>query len=108
MPRVLLLLTLFVYTTFAQAQTSAVKQFAPTSTNHTSEKDCGCELKLPAEVLATVNGIRISTAEVDAPLQAQLDALRQQVIAARTRELDLQINSRLLDAEAKRRGIAAQ
>ncbi|HEX4945512.1 MAG TPA: thioredoxin domain-containing protein [Blastocatellia bacterium] len=106
MPRVLLTLSLFALTTFAQ--TSAVNQFASAPTNHATEKDCGCELKLPADVLAIVNGIRISTAEVDAPLQVQLTALRQQVIAARQRELDLQINSRLLDAEAKRRGIPAQ
>lgn len=106
MPRVLLTLALFVFTTFAQ--TSAVKQFSPASVNKTTAEDCGCELKLPAEVLATVNGVRISTAEIAAPLQAQLDALRRQVITARTHELDLQINSRLLEAEAKRRGLAAQ
>jgi protein-disulfide isomerase len=101
------LLTLSFIVSPVCAQTSAVKQFAPPLA-HPSKADCGCEINLPADVLATVNGVRISTAEIDEPLQPQLDALRQQVIAARTHELDLQINSRLLEAAAKRRGITAQ
>lgn len=74
----------------------------------TAQEDCGCDIKLPSDDLALVNGTKITRQDVEEPLKAQLEALRQQVIAARQRELDLQINSRLLDAEAKRRGISAQ
>ncbi len=96
MPRILLLLIILITAATAQAQSVA------------TDADCGCEIKLPSNDLALVNDIRITRQDVDEPLKTQLDVLRQQVIAARQRELDLQINSRLLDAEAKRRGISAQ
>jgi protein-disulfide isomerase len=96
MPRILFIFILLFTAATTQAQSVA------------TEADCGCEIKLPADDLAVVNGVKITRQDVDEPLKAQLDALRQQVIVARNRELDLQINSRLLDAEAKRRSISAQ
>lgn len=96
MPRIVLLFIIFLSVATVQAQ-PAVPQ-----------EDCGCEIKLPSDDLALVNGVKLTRQDVDEPLKSQLDALRQQVIAARHRELDLQINSRLLDAEAKRRGSSAQ
>ena len=57
------------------------------------------------EVLAVVNGVKITTKDFDAGTNARIEGLKRQVIEARTRELDLQINSILLDAEAKKRGI---
>ncbi len=98
MPRILLIILSFLTAATAQAQPAAP---AP-------QQDCGCEIKLPTDDLALVNGVKITRQDVDDPIKPQLDTLRQQVIAARQRELDLQINSRLLDAEAKRRSISAQ
>jgi protein-disulfide isomerase len=72
-----------------------------------STPDCGCEIALPPDVLAIVNGVRITSREIDEPLREQIDSLQQQVIDARKRELYLQINSRLLEAEARKRGISA-
>ncbi|HYP00525.1 MAG TPA: thioredoxin domain-containing protein [Pyrinomonadaceae bacterium] len=66
--------------------------------------DCGCEGEPLPDVVAVVNGVRISKQEVDERIKPQIDELRKTVIEARQRELDLQINSRLLEAEAKKRG----
>jgi hypothetical protein len=57
------------------------------------------------EVLAVVNGVRITAKDFDADTNARVEALKRQVIEARKLELDLQINSILLDAEAKKRGV---
>jgi protein-disulfide isomerase len=51
-----------------------------------------------------VNGVRITKQEVDSRIEPQIAELRKTVVEARARELDLQINSKLLDAEAKKRG----
>ena len=66
--------------------------------------DCGCEDKPLPEVLATVNGIRISKLDIGVAAQQRIHALQQDVIEARKRELDLQINSLLLETEARKRG----
>jgi protein-disulfide isomerase len=67
--------------------------------------DCGCEDKPLPDVFATVNGVRISKLDIAAATQQRIKELQQQVIDARKREVDLQINSILLDAESKKRGI---
>ena len=66
--------------------------------------ECGCEGEALPDVLAVVNGVRIMKQDIDAPTKKQIDELQMNVIEARKRELDLQINSRLLEAEAKKRG----
>ena len=68
------------------------------------EPDCGCESKSAPDVLATVNEVKITIADVDERIKDRIQELQKRVIDARTRELDLQINTRLLDAEAKRLG----
>src|SRR6266498_3081855 len=68
-------------------------------------EDCGCEAKAPPDVLAVVNGVRITNKEIDELIKESVNSLQRQVIEARRRELYLQINSRLLEAEAKKRGI---
>jgi protein-disulfide isomerase/predicted nuclease of restriction endonuclease-like (RecB) superfamily len=55
-------------------------------------------------VLATVNEVPIGIKDLDERIKDRLQELQKQVIDARNRELDLQINTRLLDAEAKRLG----
>ena len=75
---------------------------APAATPH----PCGCEGEPQPEVLAVVGGIKIGRAEVDDAVRRQIEEARREVVEARKRELDLQINSTLLEAEAKKRGIS--
>ncbi len=65
-------------------------------------QDCGCEDKPLPDVLSVVNGVKITAKDLDPATQTRITELKQQVIGARARELDLQINSLLLEAEAKR------
>ncbi len=66
---------------------------------------CGCEdAPLPA-VLAVVNGVKITPADLGPETAERVRQLQMEVVKARERELDLQINSLLLDAEAKKRGV---
>lgn len=63
--------------------------------------DCGCESQQPLpDVLALVNGIKITSAELAA--NQRIKQLQQEVIDARKQEVELQINSLLLSAEAKK------
>jgi hypothetical protein len=60
------------------------------------------------EVLAVVNGVKITPKDLDAETSARIEGLKRQITEARALELDLQINSILLDAEAKKRGVTTQ
>ena len=66
-------------------------------------EDCGCEAGPLPEVLGAVNGVKITRADLSPRTQQQVTQLQQEVVEARKRELDLQINSILLAAEAKKR-----
>jgi protein-disulfide isomerase len=68
--------------------------------------DCGCEAGPLPEVLASANGVKFTRADLSPQVQQQVAQLQQQVVDARRRELDLQVNSILLEAEAKKRGIS--
>lgn len=70
--------------------------------------DCGCEDKPLPGVLAVVNGVKITQADLSPEAQQQIKALQQQVTDARKFALDAQINSLLLEAEAKKRGVSGQ
>jgi protein-disulfide isomerase len=67
--------------------------------------DCGCEDKPLPELLGVVNGVKITKQDLSPETQAQIKQLQQQVIDARAREIDLQIDSILLESEAKKRGV---
>ncbi len=69
--------------------------------------DCGCEDKPLPEVLGVVNGVKITKQDLSPETRARVEKLQQQVIEARARELDLQIDTMLLEAEAKKRGVTA-
>ncbi|HEX2271551.1 MAG TPA: hypothetical protein VHH35_18545 [Pyrinomonadaceae bacterium] len=71
-------------------------------------QDCACEDKPLPEVLSIVNGVKITAKDLDAQTTSRIAALKQQVVEARKLELDLQINTMLLEAEAKKRGVAKQ
>jgi protein-disulfide isomerase len=70
-------------------------------------EDCGCEAKTPPDVLAVVNGVKVMIKDVDDPIKPKIEELQKYVIESRKRELDLQINTRLLEAEAKKRGVSS-
>src|SRR6185503_16042431 len=67
--------------------------------------DCGCEDKPLPEILGTVNGVKITKQDLSPELQVRVKELQQQVVDARARELDIQIDTMLLEAEAKKRGV---
>ena len=69
---------------------------------------CGCEDKPQVNTLAVVNGVKISKQELGSDAQNKISLLQSQVITARGAELDLQVTSLLLDAEAKKRGISSE
>lgn len=69
-------------------------------------RDCACESQVLPETLALVNGVKITTTDIKKATGEQVGQMQQQVIEARTRELDLMINSKLLALEAKRRGVS--
>jgi hypothetical protein len=71
-------------------------------------QDCACEDKPLPEVLSIVNGVKITAKDLDAETTSRVAALKQQVVEARRLELDLQINTMLLEAEAKKRGVAKE
>ena len=70
--------------------------------------DCGCEDKPLPGVLATVNGVKITQSDLSPEVQQQVKALQQRITEGRRAALDAHINSMLLDAEAKKRGVTAQ
>jgi protein-disulfide isomerase len=67
--------------------------------------DCGCEDKPLPEIIGVVNGVKISKADLTPETRARVEQLQRQVVEARSRELDLQIDSLLLESEAKKRGV---
>ena len=68
-------------------------------------EDCACESQILPEAVAIVNGVKITSNDLKKATAESVSQLQRQVIEARRRELDLTINSRLLDLEAKKRGI---
>jgi hypothetical protein len=69
---------------------------------------CGCEDKPQVKTLAVVNGVKITKQELGSATQSRVNQLQEEVVKARNGELDRQINSFLLEAEAKRRGVTSQ
>jgi protein-disulfide isomerase len=88
-------------TTTAKPQQTATGQSAASQLALSNE--CGCEAGPVPEVIGVVNGVKITRDDISPQTQQQVSQLQQQVIEARRRELDLQINTLLLDAEAKKR-----
>ena len=59
-------------------------------------------------LLATVNGLDITTAEIDPRAREEVDALDEKIADARKQILELEINSLLLETEASKRKLTAQ
>lgn len=98
--------------------------FTLSSLAQTAKEDCGCELKPAPDVVAVINEIRINEQQLDARLGAKLEALQQQLLAnsaefeqfkiksqiydLRKQELEVLINSSLLQQQAERLKTTAQ
>ena len=67
--------------------------------------NCGCEDKPQINVLAVVNGIKITKQDLSIDTRTQVDLIQDEVIAARNLAVTQLINKTLLEAEAKRRGL---
>lgn len=61
-----------------------------------------------ARVFANVNGVNITSSDIETSLLPLIFQVQQQVYALRKRDLDLRINDILLEQEAKRLGTTAQ
>ena len=105
------LLLMFVASAPLVAQTveptTPVQKPAATQKPATEIADCGCEDKRLPEVLGVVNGVKITKQDLSPQTRTRVDQLQREVIDARKRELDLQIDSLLLEAEAKKRNATA-
>jgi protein-disulfide isomerase len=62
----------------------------------------------PATPLAIVNGQTITTVDVDPSIREEVESLDERIAETRRRVLELQINTELLDIEAKKRKITPQ
>ncbi|HET8783791.1 MAG TPA: hypothetical protein VFM63_15365 [Pyrinomonadaceae bacterium] len=71
----------------------------------TLAEECACESQVLPATLAIVNGVTITARDIEKSTAESVRNLQRQVVDARNRELDLMINSRLLDAEAKKRSV---
>jgi protein-disulfide isomerase len=91
------------------ADPAATTKTSPNATGSpTSTVDCGCEAAPLPEVLAVLNGVKITKQDLSPETQTRVAKAQEQVVEARQRELDLQINSILLESEAKRLNISTQ
>jgi hypothetical protein len=77
---------------------------AQTQTRSVAE-ECACESQVLPATLAVVNGVTIGARDIEKATGESVLNLQRQVVEARKRELDLMINSRLLEAEAKKRDL---
>jgi len=89
-----------------KAGQAAAPQSAPAASKPADNKeaDCGCDVDAPPDVLAIVNGMKVAIKDVDEPIKDRVQELQNQVIEARKRQLELEINARLLEREAARLG----
>ena len=104
-----IILIILCFASIAGAQTGAkpvAEKTSSTDAKTANNEDCGCDATTGPDTLATINGVKITTKDIEEPIKEQIEKLHNQVIEARKRELDLQINSKLLDREAKKRGIS--
>jgi len=85
----------------AQTQTQTKTQ----TQTRTVADDCACESQVLPATLATVNGVTISSRDIEKATGEAVRKLQQQVADARKSEFDLLLNSKLLAMEAQKRGI---
>lgn len=93
---------------FAMSAPLAAQKVEETTKAATANQvaDCGCEDKPLPEIIGVVNGVKITKQDLSPETRARVEQLQGQIIDARQRELDLQIDSMLLESEAKKRGVS--
>lgn len=101
----LLFLLLIVFAMSAPLAAQKVEDTTKASTGN-QVADCGCEDKPLPEVIGVVNGVKITKQDLSPETRARVEQLQHKIIDARQRELDLQIDSMLLESEAKKRGMS--
>jgi len=89
----------------AARPTPTPAQAAAPAAAQTVNHPCGCDAPLPP-VVAQAGGVKFTPADFTPQTQQQVKRLQDEVVAARKNELNLQINSILLEAEAKKRGVS--
>ena len=67
--------------------------------------NCGCEQKPQLNVLAVVNGVKITQRDLSIDARTQVSLAEETVIRTRAQELNRQINQMLFAAEARKRGL---
>ena len=70
--------------------------------------NCGCEDKPQINVLAVVNGVKITKQDLSVDTRTQVNLIQETVMTARSQALNQLIPKRLLEAEAKRRGLTPE
>jgi len=86
---------------------AAQKQVSPYAPSMTPKKeDCGCEVDLPEDAFATVNGAKIGKTEIEGEIKDEVEQYQSQVPQARQKELQFEIDSRILELEAAKRGVS--
>ena len=70
-----------------------------------TSQNCGCEDKPQINVLAVVNGIKITKQDLSIDTRTQVSLLQDSVIEARSHAINGLITKTLLQTEAKRRGL---
>jgi protein-disulfide isomerase len=78
---------------------------APSPAAKSAADECGCEGRPLPAVLAVVVGVKLTPADLSPQVREEVERLQRQVVEARRNELKLQINTLLLEAEAKKRGV---
>lgn len=89
--------------TTAQPQPAA--QRAPGATSATPTSSATTSVPAAPIQVVVINGQTISTSDFDPAVRQELETVEQKLAGARRSVLDLQINTMLLQAEAKKRGI---
>lgn len=70
--------------------------------------NCGCEDKPQINVLAVVNGVKITKQDLSIDTRTQVNLIQETVITARSLALNQLIAKMLLETEAKRRGLTPE
>jgi len=70
--------------------------------------NCGCEDKPQINVLAVVNGVKITKLDLSIDTRTQVNLIQETVITARSQALNQLVARRLLETEAKRRGLTPE
>lgn len=91
----------------AHAKPATQAATSPAQSQSDTSKECGCEAGPLPDMLATVGDMYVTRADISPEVSKRVADLQRQVVEARRRELDLQINTILLEAEAKRRGVSS-